>query len=167
MRKWIRLLILVQVLALVVCITGLIDHTTAQEEPQVEFVGAHEYRQVDGKWYNYNNGEQGSQILPCRLILRLKNRGELTTSTFNAMGIHDVSISSRRFLDGYYVVEDDYEVGTNSIAAPVKDFSGNIIAALALVIPSVRFSQEHKKKMIDLVVNIADEFSRTLGYKSE
>lgn len=114
-RRWIRLLVLIQVLAFAMCVTAFTDHAVAQGRPHAEFVGGREYRQVNGKWYHYINGEQGSQILPCRLIVKLKSRGKITPSTFSPMGLNNVSISSRRFLDGYYIV--DVSKGRNPFEA--------------------------------------------------
>ncbi|MCH8010855.1 MAG: hypothetical protein IIA61_02735 [Candidatus Marinimicrobia bacterium] len=36
-----------------------------------------EYRQLDGVWYNFANGRQGDQIVPQRLIVRLRDRSYL------------------------------------------------------------------------------------------
>ena len=49
---------------------------------------------------------------------------------------------------GYYAAEQDLEPGLISIAAPVRDDTGQIIAAFSLVIPSVRYTEEHKRLSI-------------------
>jgi DNA-binding IclR family transcriptional regulator len=45
---------------------------------------------------------------------------------------------------GYYVAEEDLEPGLVSIGAPVRDETGQIIAAFSLVIPSVRYTEEQE-----------------------
>ena len=65
---------------------------------------------------------------------------------------------------GYYAAEEDLEPGLISIAAPVRDETGQIIAAVSLVIPSVRYIEEHKRQSIELIVDAARRFSRKLGY---
>ena len=76
-----------------------------EAKSQKTMIGDKEYRQVSGKWFKYIDGERADEIIPCRLILRLKNKGEMRSSQFSALGIEDVQISSRRFSDGYYVMK--------------------------------------------------------------
>ena len=56
------------------------------------------------------------------------------------------------------------EPGLISIAAPVRDETGQIIAAVSLVIPTVRYTEEHKRQSIELIVDAARRLSRELGY---
>jgi DNA-binding IclR family transcriptional regulator len=65
---------------------------------------------------------------------------------------------------GFYLVVEDYELGTTSIAAPVKNHSQGIIATLTLIIPLARFTPAHRDNMIELVMQIAGELSNKLGY---
>lgn len=67
-------------------------------------LGVREYRLMDGKWYTFTNGRQGDEIIPSRLVVRLKDRGDLNQLDFSKLGLRDVSIAGRRFLDGFYVL---------------------------------------------------------------
>ena len=44
--------------------------------------------------------------------------------------------------DGYIVSEQEYEVGVSSVAAPIRDASGRVIAAINISGPSARMTRE-------------------------
>jgi hypothetical protein len=58
----------------VLLFTGLIVliQTIALSQ-QIE-LGSRTYKLKDSKWYNYSSGQQGDEIYPYRLIVRLQNR---------------------------------------------------------------------------------------------
>jgi IclR family KDG regulon transcriptional repressor len=66
-------------------------------------------------------------------------------------------------LQGYYIEEEEYELGACSIAAPVRDFTGNVIAAMSLVIPKPRYNPTRRDANRKLVVHLARKMSRKLG----
>jgi subtilisin family serine protease len=63
-----------------------------------------EYRQEEGKWYTFFEGRKGDQIIPHRLIVRLKDRGFIESFDFQRFNISGVSMGSPRFLEGFYVL---------------------------------------------------------------
>ncbi len=63
-----------------------------------------EYRQEEGKWYTFVEGRKGDQIIPQRLIVRLKDRGFMESFDFQRLNISGVSLGSPRFLGGFYVL---------------------------------------------------------------
>jgi IclR family KDG regulon transcriptional repressor len=65
---------------------------------------------------------------------------------------------------GYFVAEEDLEPGVVSISAPVRNETREIIAALSLVIPTVRYTEDHKNEAIQLVIRAAEQLSRKIGY---
>jgi IclR family transcriptional regulator, KDG regulon repressor len=67
---------------------------------------------------------------------------------------------------GYVVTSDDVDVGAHSIAAPVHDYSNQVIAAISIAGPSHRFTDDCIKSYIELVVAGAAQISRALGYKN-
>ena len=88
----------------------------------------------------------------------------------------DKTISNREQLEkeiqvalaqGYYVAEEDIEIGANTIGAPIRDHTERIIAAISLAIPQPRFSQEHKEKKIELVLDVAERLSKNLGFSGD
>ncbi|MDI6804820.1 MAG: S8 family serine peptidase, partial [Bacteroidota bacterium] len=60
---------------------------------------------LDGKnWYTFFEGKKGDEIIPNRLIVRLKDKGFIENLDFQRLSINGVSMGSARFLDGFYVL---------------------------------------------------------------
>jgi DNA-binding IclR family transcriptional regulator len=86
------------------------------------------------------------------------------------------SVTSREMLEGqleeirdlgYWVSEDDYEVGSNEIAAPVFDHTGRVVAGLGIAIPGARYTPERRDRSIELVLDAVRGLSEKLGYREE
>lgn len=67
--------------------------------------------------------------------------------------------------DGHAVSIGELDPNTFSIAAPVRDHSGHVIAALAVNGPTVRLNDAAKDKVRDAVISDADRLSRMLGWQ--
>lgn len=65
---------------------------------------------------------------------------------------------------GYSVSFEETYLGAVSIAAPVRDFSGKVIAAISITGPVSRFSEENIKRFIPLALQAGKEISAALGY---
>jgi DNA-binding IclR family transcriptional regulator len=65
---------------------------------------------------------------------------------------------------GWAVSDGERVPGVAGIAAPVFDASGQIVAALTLVAPSVRLGQEQRTRYIPLVCEAARRTSHDMGY---
>ena len=61
---------------------------------------------------------------------------------------------------------EEADAGICSVAAPVRDQSGQVMASLAVVAPVERFQQEQKRHHTEAVVKISGELSRALGWVS-
>jgi IclR family KDG regulon transcriptional repressor len=68
--------------------------------------------------------------------------------------------------DGYAVVSGTVNAQTAAIAAPVKTYAGETIAALTISCPRERFTDTLKRRCIVSVTDGARKLSRTLGYAS-
>lgn len=66
---------------------------------------------------------------------------------------------------GYVMGEGYYEASISTIAAPVRDDSGRIIAALGTTIPSAHIETGQVDDMVRRVRLSADELSRLLNYQ--
>jgi DNA-binding IclR family transcriptional regulator len=84
------------------------------------------------------------------------------------------SVTSREMLEGqleeirnlgYWVSEEDYETGSNEVAAPVFDHTGRVVTGLGIAIPRARFTPERRDRSIELVVSAARGLSEKLGYR--
>jgi DNA-binding IclR family transcriptional regulator len=67
---------------------------------------------------------------------------------------------------GWASTVEEYEVGLNAVAAPVRDASGDVIAALSVSGPSFRMDADSHPRIARRVVAAADELSRRLGFYS-
>ncbi|WP_448623507.1 IclR family transcriptional regulator [Geodermatophilus sp. URMC 64] len=65
---------------------------------------------------------------------------------------------------GWGSTVEEYEVGLNAVAAPVRDAHGDVVAALSVSGPSFRMGSEDFPRLATRVVSAADELSRRLGF---
>lgn len=66
---------------------------------------------------------------------------------------------------GYAVIADELDFGAHSVAAPIRDHQGRVIAAISIAGPSHRFPEETIERYIQLITNASLEISRTFGYQ--
>ncbi|MBX6377477.1 MAG: IclR family transcriptional regulator [Clostridia bacterium] len=66
--------------------------------------------------------------------------------------------------EGYALSKGERVVGVHSVAAPVRDHAGDVVASLSLVGPSVRFGDERMAEVVPLVLDTAGVISRALGW---
>ncbi|MFI4912184.1 MAG: IclR family transcriptional regulator [Sedimentisphaeraceae bacterium JB056] len=64
---------------------------------------------------------------------------------------------------GYAVTSDEAVEGVSAVAVSVKDSSGQIIAALGISMPTVRFSQEIKTDILDQLRKAAKQLTEQWG----
>lgn len=65
---------------------------------------------------------------------------------------------------GWAATAEEYEVGLNAVAAPVRDAEGRVVAAVSVSGPSFRLSPGSFDSVAPRVVAAADELSRRLGF---
>jgi len=67
--------------------------------------------------------------------------------------------------DGYIVEREEAVEGIVGIAAPIRDYSRQVVAALGVALPVGQLNEgEGVKKIVDLVKNTTDVISSDLGY---
>lgn len=66
---------------------------------------------------------------------------------------------------GYAEDQEESEVGLVCYAAPIKDFNGNVTAAISFSGPAQRM-QQNKEKLISSIKKAAEEISKKIGYIS-
>jgi len=92
--------------------------------------------------------------------------GELTTYT--PLTVTD-PVQLREELEeirslGFAIMDQEYQLESCGIAAPIRDFRGDIIAVLSIAIPKHRFDARQQRNLAVIVVRNAAELSRSLGY---
>lgn len=64
---------------------------------------------------------------------------------------------------GYAMSLEELEEGLNALAAPVRSFRGEVVAAVSASGPAYRFSEERMREVAPILVEGAAEISRRLG----
>lgn len=67
--------------------------------------------------------------------------------------------------DGYAIVVDELDLGAVSVAAPIFNQFGHVIAAMSIAGPSSRFSADRIAWYVDLILDATGTISRSLGYE--
>jgi DNA-binding IclR family transcriptional regulator len=67
---------------------------------------------------------------------------------------------------GYAIDNEEHEIGVRCVAAPVRDNTGAVIAAISISMPSMRLALSDIPKYADIVVGAAGEISARLGYRA-
>jgi DNA-binding IclR family transcriptional regulator len=65
---------------------------------------------------------------------------------------------------GYALDLEEFEEGLRCVAAPVRDHSARVVAALGIAGPRRRFEDDHLDALVQIVVAAAGDLSRNLGY---
>ncbi len=68
--------------------------------------------------------------------------------------------------DGYAVDDEEYEQGVRCVAAPVKNFMGNVIAGITISAPVERMGNTRiEKELLPRLLETADKLSIKFGYR--
>jgi DNA-binding IclR family transcriptional regulator len=65
---------------------------------------------------------------------------------------------------GYAVTVEEYEIGLNAFAAPVRSRDGEVVAAVSASGPAYRLTEERVHELAPVLIHGADDISRRLGY---
>lgn len=68
-------------------------------------------------------------------------------------------------LNGYAIGHEEHIPNLNAIAAPVRDYTGKVIAAVSISGPAYRIFPDRFKELGELVCKTADQISVELGYR--
>ncbi|GAA1912091.1 IclR family transcriptional regulator [Streptantibioticus ferralitis] len=65
---------------------------------------------------------------------------------------------------GYSTTHEEFEVGLNAMAAPIRSRDGEVVAAVSASGPGYRFTDERMHELAPLLLKGAEEISHRLGY---
>ncbi len=68
---------------------------------------------------------------------------------------------------GFAIDNEEFEEGLRCVGAPVRNHSGDVIAAISIAGPAFRVSPERMPELIRSVVSVAGELSESLGCRSD
>ncbi|MDQ1629521.1 MAG: IclR family transcriptional regulator, regulon repressor [Actinomycetota bacterium] len=103
-------------------------------------------------------GDQLESLLDGWDLVRKTDR---TISGLDELRAELVRVRSR----GYGTNVNESEPGVASVAAPIRDSRGEVLAALSLVGPTMRLSQRSLRQFATLVVDGAQTVSQRLGHR--
>lgn len=85
---------------------------------------------------------------------------------------HTITEPSRLFAEldkvraqGYAFDNEEYEPGARCVAAPIYDYTGNIIAGLSVSGPITRMTDEHIYEKLPFLLDAAQQISLRMGYE--
>ncbi|SIR11502.1 transcriptional regulator, IclR family [Alkalispirochaeta americana] len=64
---------------------------------------------------------------------------------------------------GYALDNEEHEIGVRCIAAPIRNSTGEVIAALSISVPSVRLTNDKMEEYRTYVLNTAERISEIVG----
>jgi DNA-binding IclR family transcriptional regulator len=67
--------------------------------------------------------------------------------------------------ENYSIDDEESEIGMRGAAAPVRDVSGNVVAAVGIGGPSQRLTKKAMRACVPHLLNAAEGISSTLGYR--
>lgn len=85
---------------------------------------------------------------------------EQTVTTKSALNAELATIRDR----GWSATTEELEIGLNAVAAPIRDGSGKVVAAVSVSGPSYRLSVDSFAELAPKLVDGADEISARIGY---
>lgn len=68
---------------------------------------------------------------------------------------------------GYALDNEECELGARCVAAPIRDYTGRIVAGISVSGPLTRLSMNDIQKITPLVMEAAENISRLLAYSNE
>lgn len=66
---------------------------------------------------------------------------------------------------GYAMDRDEREEDVTCIAAPLRDYSGEVVAGVSISAPSSRLDEAQQQELVPYLLATADKISRELGYR--
>lgn len=105
---------------------------------------------------NYSNEELDTLIAQKGLLQLTKH----TITTKEAL-LAELDKTRKR---GYAIDDEECEIGARCIAAPVKDYTGKIIASISVSGPVSRMTMHKIDYIAKTIMSYSDKISRELGY---
>lgn len=68
---------------------------------------------------------------------------------------------------GYAIDREEYEDGLSCVAAPIRDHSARVVAAVGIAAPAWRVTEDHLPSLANMVSSSAQAISRNLGYSEQ
>ncbi len=96
-------------------------------------------------------------------LIAVKGLPALTPNTLVTRGALVEELDRIR-RQGYALDDEECELGSRCVAAPVRDYSGRIVGAISVSCPIPRMSMERIRQITPVVVEIGGKISKELAY---
>jgi DNA-binding IclR family transcriptional regulator len=102
---------------------------------------------------------------PLEVVHQVVEQGlrRLTPNTITDSDMLLAELASIR-TKGYAIDDEEIEVGLRCVAAPIRDHSGQVVAAISVAAPVQRMTKKQIQTTVPTVVSAADAISRRMGY---
>lgn len=103
---------------------------------------------------------------PAREAVLARPRRRLTPHTIvdpDALRVELATVRAR----GWAEAVDEREIGVASLAAPVRDVHGDVVAAVSIGAPVARFGAVPRRRIVGALVEAGEAISRRLGWHPE
>jgi DNA-binding IclR family transcriptional regulator len=99
-------------------------------------------------------------------IERLYGAGDLAAATPRTVRTRAALLDELRTAreKGYAVENEECDLEVRGLAAPVRDYSGSVIAAIGIIAPAVRLTDERIGGVAEQVMDAARELSARIGF---
>jgi IclR family KDG regulon transcriptional repressor len=67
---------------------------------------------------------------------------------------------------GYGTDEEEYTVGVRCVAVPLRADGGQVVAAMSVSAPAIRFDAKGAERALALLKEASEEISQALGYRA-
>lgn len=104
---------------------------------------------------------QPAEALSKLLTAGLKEQTVNTIVDLTTFRLELATIKAR----GYAIADEENEIGVRSLAAPVRDHFGNVIAAVSIAGPAQRLTKKALASFVPDIVSSAEAISLRLGFK--
>ena len=95
--------------------------------------------------------------------------GHVTLERFTNNTLTDKAALYRRLQtirdNGYGTDEEEYTIGVRCVAVPIRDLRGEVIAAMSVSVPVIRFDEESSTRALALLFEASSGLSAALGYQ--
>ena len=127
---------------------------------------------IVGRRYPAHCGAAGKTLLafqPEEEIEELIKRRGLKAYTRNTLTTPAQLREGLRLVreQGYAIDNEEFEEGLECIGAPIRDYSGKVVAAISIAGPAFRITEDKLPVLARSVIEAAQELSDDLGYRGE
>ena len=96
-------------------------------------------------------------------VLEAAGQPRLTEATITSRSALEKQLE-QALTDGFATTFEEYEVGLNAVAVPVRDHTGRVVAAVSVSGPAFRLVPDRMREVTAVLQAAGSQISRRLGY---